>query len=308
MTVNDEIVVAGYTPAVIEFDVDAAKERLREIMATTGYEMLTPDVVAATDTKTAKSLRASLNAMSTELNDARKAIKREYNKPLAKFEGQIKELDEMIQEPKRLLDATIKEREEAEKEERRAALEATYEEFAPALVPVVPFERVLDPRWLNKSYGEVKAENALTEKVAKLAKDRDHLMSANLRVPDETMAEFYRTLDVSAALAYDKERAEELDRIAQMNAEIEANRTPEPEVPEATAYTPEPDVTITEPEPVVSTVPMARDEEVYQFAIEVPKTLFVTSVAEATALKNHLTLLGITPIMKRSPRPVEAVA
>lgn len=305
---ESEIVQYEYTPAVIEADFDAMQARLDSLLA--DFSGLTPESVDALDTKMAKAWRAELNSMAKQLNDARIAVKREYEKPYEAFKAKVDALIEQIKGPQKLLDDCIKARESKEKEERRLKLEATYEEFAPALVEVVPFERILDPRWLNKSYGEAKAENALTEKVAKIAKDRDALIRSQLRVPEETMAEFYRTLDVPTALSYDEERAKELERIAAMNAEIEANRadrTLEAEpISYAEAETDSGDsMTIDD---VRNTVPISDDESIYRFTIEVPRTEFATTINEATALKNHIAaILGYLPKMTKSAEPIKVV-
>jgi len=46
------------------------------------------------------------------MNDKRIEVKKEYNKPLDKFEEKIKEIDGLIQEPIALIDAQVKEYEQ----------------------------------------------------------------------------------------------------------------------------------------------------------------------------------------------------
>lgn len=221
------VLATTFEPAVITADWAGMRERLAEMIAP--YDGLTADVVAGMDIREAKLCRADLKKMSNELNEARKAIKREYNKPLAEFEAKVKELDALILGPWRLLDEGIKLEEERAREARRAALETAYEEYAPALYPVVPPERIIDPAWLNKGFGEVKAEEAMIEKVSAIAHDWDALSKADLKFPVETEAEFFRTLSLRSALDYDFRRSEEQSRIDAMKADVADYSAQEPD-------------------------------------------------------------------------------
>lgn len=271
-------------PAVLTADFDAMQKRLDELMEP--YQDLTAEVVATMDMKEAKAARADLNAMSKSLNDARKAIKREYNKPLQEFEAKVKELDAQILAPKALLDAGINQREEADKQARYEALEEVYWSFAPALAELVPMEKVIDPRWLNKSYGEKKAENALCEKVAAVNADWNTLKDAQLHFPSETERRFFDTLNLRDALAYDREEWEKQQALEAMKAEVgEVQQAQQPQI-------------------IAPTPQMMADGTEYRFTITVPEQVFFTSVIEATALKNHLAKLGITAYMTKSKEAV----
>ncbi len=145
-----------YVPATVTADWDAITANVRRMVAP--YEGVTADEAALMDLKEAKACCADLRRISRELNDGRKAVKRKYNEPLAAFEAKVKEIDALIQQPLAVVDEAVKIAERRERDERRARLEQAYEDFAPALAPVVPFERVLEPQWLNKSFGQRKAE------------------------------------------------------------------------------------------------------------------------------------------------------
>lgn len=273
---NAPIAVAyEYQPAVISADFDTMRQKALDYVKE--YEGMTLEEVALMDLKVAKACRADLNKAVKELNDARIAVSKEYNKPLNEFKKNVDEIIAILKEPWAILDEGVKKAEEDAKNRRYEALEQTYEEFCPLLVPMVPFDRILDPKWLTKSFGEKKAEIELCDKAAKIAKDWDILKGSNLACPTETEIEFFKTLDVSAALAYDKQRKAEIDALNELKAEVE--------------YDPEED------EQVQDT--MTSDDGVYTFTIEIPRTEFKTTIIEATALKNHLKLLGIEAKMTR---------
>lgn len=216
------VMQANYTPATITADWEGMRHKLIEMIKP--YEGLSADVVAEMDQREARSCRTDLKKMTTALNDVRRTIKREYNKPLAEFEAKIKELDALILTPWKVLDDAIKLADDAARDARRAALETAYVEFAPALADVVGLDALLEREWLNKSFGEVKAQEALLTKVATVAREWETLKSATLKFPIETEAEFFRALSLGAALDFDARRAEEQARIETLRAEVASNR------------------------------------------------------------------------------------
>lgn len=144
-----EIVRVEFSPAVISCDFDEMGRRLDEMLEP--YEGMTPETAAGMDEKAAKACRADLNRMSRELNDARKAVKKDYEAPLREFEAHVKELDARIRRYADILGDALKARDAAERARKRAAIEERYVEFAGALAQALPFDRVLDPKWLNRS-------------------------------------------------------------------------------------------------------------------------------------------------------------
>ncbi len=252
-----------YVPATITADWETIEANVARMVEP--YAGVTPEAASMMDLKEAKACCADLRRISRELNDGRKAVKAEYNRPLAEFEERIKAIDALIKEPLATIDAAVKIEEARAKEERRAHLERAYEDFAPALVPVVPFERVLEPQWLNKSFGQKKAEAAMTEKVARIAADWESfkLVRGNYAFPDEAEAEFFRTLSLRAANELDAARREEAERIARLHAEVAANRGEEPEPAFEPEAEPEPAFeTEPEPEPAFEPMPEPAFEEV----------------------------------------------
>ncbi len=216
------VMETSFQPAVITADWAGMRKRLQELIAP--YEGLTAEVVAGMSMKDAKACKTDLKKMSSELNDARKAIKREYNRPLADFEAHVRELDALILEPWKLLDEGIKLEEENAKSARRAQLDEAYRDFAPALYDVVPLERLLEREWMNKSFGETKATDALLAKVTSVAQDWEAFQKMAFNFPKEAEAEFFRTLSLRQAIDYDARRADEQARIDAMKAEVATNK------------------------------------------------------------------------------------
>lgn len=211
-----------FTPAVIECDFDGMGKRLDGMLEP--YDGCTAEAVAAMPIEDVKSCSKDLKSMRKELDEGRKAIKREYNRPLDEFEKGVKALIARIDEPLSLFTEAEAIHEAVRKEEKAEALRKVYEDAAPALVGVVPFERIMDQRWLNKTYSQKKAEDDLMDKVQSIADNWEALKCMALNYPEEAEREYFATLDLAKAVTRDREIKAERDRIEAMRADVDANR------------------------------------------------------------------------------------
>lgn len=204
----------SYAPSTIEANFDALEKHVRKTVEL--YKGATYDLTKADKIKEAKNDRTYLNGLKNEIEERRKAVKREYNKPLAAFEKRCKEITAIIDEAADGIKAQIDQAEEDRKARARAKLEEHYETFAGLLAPVVPYERFHEKQWLNKNFGEVKAKKALEAKVSKLAGDWETLKSQFEGEPyyEEAERELFATLDLGAAITSARKAAEEAARIA----------------------------------------------------------------------------------------------
>lgn len=220
--------VVTYSPSVISANFDALEAHVRAKVA--DYEGAKYDLTKDDSIKEAKHDRSYLNGLKSEIEERRKAVKREYNKPLAAFEKRCKEITSIIDGASDGIKAQLDEAEERRRAGARAALEAHYREFAELLSPVVPYERLHDDRWLNKSFGEVKAKKALEEKVSTVARDWDTLKSQRGSMAHYEVAEreLFRTLDLGSALNAARAADEEDARIAAMREAVESKPAPRP--------------------------------------------------------------------------------
>ena len=190
--------VVTYSPSVISANFDAMEASIRAKVA--DYEGAKYDLTKDESIKEAKNDRHYLNGLKNEIEERRKAVKREYNKPLAAFEKRCKEITSIIDGASDGIKAQLDGAEERRRAGARAALEAHYREFAELLAPVVPYERLHDDKWLNKSFGEVKAKKALEEKVSAVARDWDTLKAQRDSMAHYEVAEreLFRTLDLGS--------------------------------------------------------------------------------------------------------------
>lgn len=270
--------VVTYSPSVISANFDAMEDSIRAKVA--DYEGAKYDLTKDESIKEAKNDRLYLNGLKKEIEERRKAVKREYNKPLAAFEKRCKEITSIIDGAAEGIKAQLDQAEEDRKSRARAKLEAHYREFAELLAPVVPYERLHEKQWLNKGFGEVKAMKALEAKVSKLAGDWETLKSQFEGEPyyEEAERELFATLDLGAAITSARKAAEEAARIAAMREAVESKPAPRP-VPRRRA------------EPAVA----ARPEPSCAWTVEIPSATRSQMEQLAAALRER----GITGTIKR---------
>ncbi len=219
---NELTFIKSVKPAEITADFAAMKDKLDELLEP--YQDMDDAALAKMHEKDVKACRADVNHIIKSVEDGRKAIKKTYNAPLKEFEDKVKELLAPAREASEQLNAVATEIEDNRKELKRQGLENSYNDYAPFLVPVVPFNRLLEAQWLNKSYSGKKACEELYAKVDKIADDWEQLKRNKEKMPfyQEAEAEFFRTLDASAALKLEADREAEQARIDELHAQVDA--------------------------------------------------------------------------------------
>lgn len=295
-----------YTEATIASNMDALEAHVKKVVAE--YDGATYDLTSAQAVKDAKHDRSYLNGIKKEIDERRKAVKREYNKPLDAFERRCKQITAIIDESTDAIKAQLDEAEQTRKDALYSRLQQHYEEFAGLLAPVVPYERLHEPQWLNKTFGEIKAQQALEAKVSDVARDWETLKAQQEAMPHYADAEreFFRTLDLGAALNAARLADEEDRRIAELKAAMAPDPEPEP-MPE-----PEP-IAAPEPEPMSAPAPMpAPMPEPMPAPVAEPLEAWTVEVPSATrsqmqALASLLKAQGITGSIRRgTPAQVAA--
>ena len=133
-----------YTEATIASNMDALEAHVKKVVA--DYKGATYDLTSAQAIKEAKHDRSYLNGIKKEIDERRKAVKREYNKPLDAFERRCKQITAIIYESTDAIKAQLDEAEQTRKDALYSRLQQHYEEFAGLLAPVVPYERLHEPQ------------------------------------------------------------------------------------------------------------------------------------------------------------------
>lgn len=109
----------------------------------------------------AKKDRAKLNALEKQLAKAFTATKDVYLGPLTELETVTKDLRQKIKKTSVEIDTQVKSYEDALKQDKKNDLYRVYTTAAGALAVLVPFEKIFNERWLNKTYAFSTAEKEL---------------------------------------------------------------------------------------------------------------------------------------------------
>ena len=274
-------------PAAIDFNFDELKAELAERLDHYNSLVVTEDGI-----KEAKADRAKLNKLRTAIDTRRKDIKKEYMKPYSEFEGKIKELTVLIDQPIKAIDDQLQGYEERRKEERKEKVENTYQlVIREQIKDIIPLEKIFDPKWLNATTS--------MKKVLEDLRAIDERVSADLLVL-ESIEEKYRlpvksvymnTLNIQNALKHRDEliAAEEafIAREAERKAQEEARKAHEAEIKareaeqaalqaqKATEAKPEPQTGGARPE--------MTEPKRYSLRLE-----FIVTMEQAQALRNFI--------------------
>ncbi len=177
--------------------------------------------------KQAKADRAELNKLAEAIEDRRKKVKNIILEPYSAFEAEVKEVLELIKEPVGMIDTQIKAFEDQQKEEKKAAIRKSYDEVIGDLAAVLPFEKVFDSRYLNKTYKLGVAQADVRGKVEKVRIDLETIDGLNSKYKLNAKDVYIKTLDLSKALAENKrltDLEEKLEAEKRRKAEEEAEK------------------------------------------------------------------------------------
>lgn len=157
-------------------------------------------VVTESGIKEAKADRANLNKFKAALADSRKAVKAQWNQPLNDFEGKMKELERMVDEPIGAIDRQVKAFEETKKQDKRQQIERFFEGAVGDLEEVLPLSKIWNDRWLNATYPMKDIEKEIIERIRKTHSDIGIIVAMQLPCCDQMLSTYLDTLDMSRAM------------------------------------------------------------------------------------------------------------
>ena len=213
-----------YNPAQNEA-IQPVKWNYEQLKAqiTEGLKKYENIVYSDDDMTQAKKDRADLNRLSKAISDERIAMKKRYLAPYEEFEAQAKELTGLIDSHSAEIDKQVKEYEQRQKDEKQGKITAMYDEAVGDLRELVPYERIHNPKWLNKGT----SLKAIKEDIETLiSKVKTNLTVIDTMGFDEAMTNrvksvYLKNFDLSDAMA-EKAKIEEENRRLQEYEERKA--------------------------------------------------------------------------------------
>lgn len=178
----------------------------------------------------AKADRAELNKASKELNAKRLELEKSFMKPFDEFKAVIKDTTMAIDKASRALDEIVKVEETRERDEKMAEIGEIWDAHNFDLVPLV---KILDQRWLNKTFKLSEVEKEIKKKIQQIKTDLETL--STLGDAEDLKAIYLDSLDLGMAIRHGEALKARREAIREYNGEPKI----EEPVPEKTPEHPE---------------------------------------------------------------------
>lgn len=210
-------VIVSQAPASISFNYEEIKQQLGEQMEIYKGMEYTDETI-----KDAKTDRATLNKLAKEIDDRRKAVKKEYNKPLEAFESQVKALLAIIQEPVGIIDSKVKNYEIRAKEQKKAQIVAYWDEKAVQLPEELrkrAWSHLYDDRWTNVTTTAKTYREAIDNGIAGILKDIETIKSMASEFEQEGLSVYHESFVLADAISKMNRMKAQKDAIIQRERE-----------------------------------------------------------------------------------------
>lgn len=217
---------------VIGFNFEEIKEKLNSELEIYKNMIFTEDSKAE-----AKKTIASLRKLKKSVNDKKLEVKKSFMIPYTNFEAQVKELDNLIDEPINFINNQVEEFERRRVEEKKSLISEIYTEIMAEHVEAsgyLPLQRIYDSKWENSTTTKKAITEAIAERVDHVEKDLSIIRSMESEFEDKGIEKYKVTLELSDAIEimnqYQKQKEEILRRQeeeAKRKAEEEARKASE---------------------------------------------------------------------------------
>ena len=179
----------------IRWNEAEVQQNLTEMLAAYTGRVYTPETI-----KDAKADRAAVNKLDKQLSDAARSAKAFYMKPLEEFLQSAKQMQGQCKAVSGAIDQQVKAVEEAERQDKQDALRAVYADCIGELREMIPFDRLLVPQWLNKTYDLAKASRELRKSVETRREELRLIRETCGEDAEACTTEYLRELNLNAAL------------------------------------------------------------------------------------------------------------
>ena len=180
---------------LIEFDLSYFKEQIEEL-----EKLVKEQTLCIYNVDEFYKLRAKLNNFGKAINDEKKKVKNEYNKPYTEFEKQVKECLSMIESASVFVDEQLKHYEKCQEQLLREEYIELWDSLG--LSDKVDFYRIENQKWYLKSCTKKNVLVEMSALVEKINNEVQILKNAISNVDEltEVLSNYYFTLDLGKEL------------------------------------------------------------------------------------------------------------
>ena len=281
-----EMIVSPIKSTPISWNWEQLKAEIAERMEPYQSVLVTADGVTA-----AKKDLANLRKLESTLEDQRKAIKKECEKPYKEFEARMKEITGIIHLGIDNINTQVKAFEDAEIKEKQSQIEKFYAITAGELAEHISLDKIWNPKWLNRTYKMAQVETDISDRLNGIRDDLETIRKMDSPFSIELVQRYYLTLSIADVIRHnttlemarkrEEEAAERIRQAEQAKAQDPVEQ-PNPDVEE-----------VEELDPVVDEVDFEED------VLETPKPLqqidfrVWVNDAQKAALRDFLVRNGI---------------
>ena len=191
---NELQVEVRLTAGEIACNFDDIESALRTQM--TAYEELE---VTEENIPERKADVATLRKIRGAVDDKRKAIKKDFSKPLAEFEERVKKIEGVIDEQIDRINDGLNAFENKRIAEKRERVREIYKRVCGGYEEYLPLDIIRSSKWDNKTFGESDIESAMQEMVMRVKNDLNAIKGLQSEIEDK-LIKAYR------GYGYDNER------------------------------------------------------------------------------------------------------
>jgi hypothetical protein len=226
-----ELKLSEFHPVPVSFNYQELKKEIAE--RTLPYKGL---IVTENAIPTAKADLAKLRKLEKAIDDRRKDVKKEYNAPYMEFEAKVKDILSDIQEAEQNIDSQVKAFEKQAEDEKLSQIQKFFGLAFGELAKDIRFEKVYNPKWLNKGYKMAEIEEEIAAAANKLYADIE--VVKGLKSPHETslLSNLFSCLDLGEVMV-------QHNKLMELDERRKAQEQPKQEVvdsPKFAVDTPEP--------------------------------------------------------------------
>lgn len=216
---TNELTVRVERPVIpaMRWNKEEVQQNLDEMLAAYTGRVYTPEAI-----KDAKADRAAVNKWEKQLGDALRAAKKLYTEPLDAFSQSIKAMQAQCKKVSGAIDTQVKAVEQAQREEKASTLRLVYRDCIGELEELIPFERLLDEHWLNKTFDLSQAEKELRLRIETRRNELKLIRDTCGEDVEACTTEYLRNLCVNDALQERSRRRNAREALRKAEAEREA--------------------------------------------------------------------------------------
>lgn len=195
---NDIQVQTKITPAKITSNFDEIRAGLEVQMEAYKTLEVTEDNITErkADVATLRKIRAAID-------DKRKSVKTEYNKPLSEFEAEVKSVEGIIDEAINHITTGLNEFEKKRREEKQKEIEEIYNAEIGDLAEFLPLNFIRSSKWENKKFGKKEIVSEIQDMRLRVERDLEAIKALGSDI-EERLIQAYKASGNSLTTALQK--------------------------------------------------------------------------------------------------------